>query len=186
MSINETAEILSVLRISYPNAYNKLSDSDKEALVSLWSKLFADIPYKDVSEAVCEYINNEDSNFPPSPGKLNKIIRSRSGNTVPSAQEALQPIRKAVQNSLYHSEEEFAKLSPTLKRLVGSPNQLKSWATCSENEFETVITSRLAKSYNAITENEFLLASAPASVEALVSETQQRLTEGGFDNEGAL
>ena len=66
---------------------------------------------------------------------------------MPDEAEAWAQVYKAIQNSGYHSKEEFDKLHPVVQRVVGRPEVLKAWGMLSVEETQTVIASNFQRAY---------------------------------------
>ena len=58
-------------------------------------------------------------------------------------------VSKALRNSTYHAEEEFAALPPVLQRTVGNPSNLKEWAGMEMDTVNSVIQSHVVRNYRA-------------------------------------
>lgn len=75
MTRAETLEILTTIRVAYPNFYRNSSPEDTDAATKLWVKMFADEPYELVSAAFERYIASDTKGFPPPIGVLKETIR---------------------------------------------------------------------------------------------------------------
>jgi len=75
MTRAETLEILTTIRVAYPNFYRNSSPEDTDAATNLWAKMFADEPYELVSAAFERYIASDTRGFPPPIGALKETIR---------------------------------------------------------------------------------------------------------------
>ena len=64
---------------------------------------------------------------------------------------AWQMVLKAMRNSIYHSEEEFAKLPPLVQKAVVSPAQLREWAMAEDIDgtWMNVTQSNFMRTYRA-------------------------------------
>ena len=78
--------------------------------------------------------------------------------------EAWALIAKALRNSSYNSEKEFAALPENLQRLVGHPSQLREWASMDTGTVQSVVQSNFMRSYRARAESERKLLAMPAEV----------------------
>lgn len=175
MTYDETLKIFSVLKANYSNFFKTLSRIDAEAMVSLWAEMFADVEYRLVGAAVKSYIASDTTGYPPNVGKINEQIRKLTQTEQMTEQEAVALIMKATRNGLYNSREEFEKLPPVLKRLAGSPEQIKAWAMMNEDEIQTVVASNLMRSYRVIAKNEELKQSLPSDIRTLLEGTANQL-----------
>jgi hypothetical protein len=185
LTIEETSKILTVVRVFYPAFYKNTSIEEAESFVSAWAEMFADVPYSLVGAAVKTYIATDTTGYAPTVGKINDIIHSLLNGGKVTAQEGIQPIIKAVKNSAYHASEEFEKLPPNLKKLVGSAEQLRTWAREGETEFSTVTVSNLIRAYNESSKNDSIMAAIPESVKVVIKKQAKELEDkkGAEQNE---
>ena len=77
MDRDETIKILSILRAAYPNAYRDLGKTDLEGIVGLWTTMFRDNLYADVSEAVTDFIASDTKGFPPPIGAIKERVKEK-------------------------------------------------------------------------------------------------------------
>lgn len=149
MTLKESAEILRVLKATYPKYYKNISKEDATDILHLWSTMFADKDVKDVIKALRAFILTDTSGFPPTIGQINNSMYNLNKQNNLTELEAWNKIAIACRNSAYHSEIEFYKLPNVLQELVGSPNQLKYWSILPQDEFETVVQSNFMRSYKS-------------------------------------
>lgn len=76
MTVEETAEVLTVIRAGIPNAYLKLTDADAKAMVMLWAEMFVEQPKDLVMAAAKTYIWNDKSGKFPAPGALREEMET--------------------------------------------------------------------------------------------------------------
>lgn len=135
MTRDETIKILMVIQAAYPN----YKPQDKTVAVNVWTEMLSDIPYEQVSTAVKAYIQTNTSGFAPSIGDIReKVIDIFSKDNDLNETAAWSMVWKAICNSGYHSEEEFAKLPPVIQRAVHSPAQLREWALLENIDGKTI------------------------------------------------
>lgn len=165
MNKKETIMILAVLKAAYPAGYRDMSQEDNTTLVNLWMRMFADRRYEDVNNAIDAIILKNKSNFPPSPGLvMDQLIK----NTTPpemAEMEAWQLVFKAVKNSAWHSQEEFAKLPPILQSSVGSPEMLQSWAGMDAETVNSVVQSNFMRTFRSRTVQDREYKALPGNVQ---------------------
>jgi len=164
MNKKEANEILSILKATYPAGYKGMGESDYIALVGVWSRVFKDHKYINVSNAIDSVISTNKSGFPPSPGAvMDQLIKNTSAPEM-TEMEAWQLVFKAVKNSAWHSIEEFNKLPEPLKRSVGSPEMLQSWAAMDADTVNSVIQSNFMRTFRARKEQDKEFKALPLSV----------------------
>ena len=104
----------------------------------------SDIPYELAMKALKAYSRTDKSGFAPSIGQLIGIIKP----PVENALAAWEKVRRAIRNSAYNSESEFAMFPDDIKRAVGSAGQLKAWGMMNNNDVETIAQAQFIKTYN--------------------------------------
>lgn len=72
MNKKESAQILAILKASYPNFYKNLTAEDAQGTISVWSMQFADMPAEIVLMALNKVIST--SQFPPTIAEVKKKI----------------------------------------------------------------------------------------------------------------
>lgn len=174
MNLTDTLKIFSVIKANYGNFFKNMSKVDAEAMVNLWHEMFADVPYEVVGVAVKTYIATDTTGYPPNVGQINEQIRTLTQQEQMTEQEASSLMMKAIRNGLYGAKEEFEKLPPILKRLAGSPEQLRVWASMGEDEVQTVVASNLMRSYRAIAKKQEVQQTLPSSIKALLEQASDK------------
>ena len=114
--------------------------------MQLWSAMFADDDYKDVSAAVSSLISSRSETFPPVIGEVKQKMYAITHPEERTGAEAWGLVRKAIGRSSYHAAEEHAKLPEEVRTCV-TPEQLRAWAV--DEEFnEPVVMSHFIRAYN--------------------------------------
>ena len=181
MNRKELLGIFAILEANYEPQFAKRTDLNKAAMVNLWAEHFLDKDYNLVKAAVNSYISTDTTGFVPNVGQINEHIRNLTQREQMTEQEAVSLIMKATRNGLYGAKEEYDKFPPVLKRLVGSPEQLRVWARMTEDELNTVVASNLMRSYRAIAKKEEVQQTLPSSIKAMLEQVgkQMRIEEKG-------
>jgi hypothetical protein len=149
MTREDTIKVLAVLRGAYPAFYRDITKQEAESTIALWMSMFDEEPYELVSAAVKAFISGDSKGFPPAIGQIKERIRQITQPEEMTEQEAWSYVSKALRNSTYGSEEEFAKLPPEVQAVVHDPGQLRQWALAEADEVETVIASNFMRSFRA-------------------------------------
>ena len=147
MTREDTIKILSVLRGAYPAFYRDITKQEAESTIALWESMFDEEPYELVAAAVKAFISGDGKGFPPAIGQIKERIRQITTPEEMTEQEAWSLVSKALRNSTYGSEEEFAKLPPDIRSVVHDPGQLRQWAMSPADDVETVIASNFMRSF---------------------------------------
>ena len=121
---------------------------DQDAF-NVWFALLGDLPYKQAELAVQKHMATE--KFPPTiadlRAKANEVVERPAEEM--SELEAWALVRKAIGNSNYHAEEEFARLPEVCRIAVGSPANLREWAMMDSDQVATVEQSHFIRNYRA-------------------------------------
>jgi len=176
MTLEEMGEIFNILGDIFPNFNRGKTNTDRLRITELWASMFADDNAADVIAAVKSYIATEGKGFAPSIGIIkNKIAELRNPDAM-TEYEAWNRVREAISNGYYGADKEFAKLPGVLQRLVGSPNQLRDWATMETETLNTVVASNFMRSYRVRAEREREYLLLPADVKKFMAELSAKVS----------
>jgi len=177
MNREETKEILKVLRVGYPNFYKGLTKREADEIIDLWSTMFASEPVKVVIEAVKSLMCT--LKFPPTIADVKEKISLITQPTQMSEMEAWQMVKSAI--NYYNAAQTFERLPPILRRIIGSPNQLREWAIMEAETVNSVVQSNFMRSYKAVVAQEKERAMLPESTKQMIAGLAERmaLTDGG-------
>ena len=168
MTYDETLKIMSVLKAAYPGFYRDMKRQDALEAVDLWAAMFADDDFGIVCAAVKALIAADEKGFPPVIGQVKARIRQLTEPKQMTELEAWALVSRAVRNSTYNSEEEFANLPPEIQDVVHDPGQLRQWAMGSAEELETVIASNFQRSFRAREKARKEYAALPGDVKRMM------------------
>ena len=154
MTLSESARIVGILQFNYPDRFTGFSDEALKTYIRNWHSFFKEDSYELVAEAVRVYITTSSERFMPNVGQIKEQIRKLRTPEEMSDGEAWARISRALENGSYGAEEEFKKLPPVLKRVVGSPSQLREWAQMDVETVQSVVASNVQRSYRAIAKTE--------------------------------
>ena len=164
MTRQETATIMDILAAAYPRFYTGPDAPDPVQTLNLWATMFADDPVEVVAMAVKAFIASDKKGFPPHIGAIkDSIVKLKTSDEL-TEQEAWELVRRACSNSNYGAKEEFDKLPPVVRRLVGSPNQLREWAMMDSDTLNSVVASNFQRSYKARAASEREYLALPSDV----------------------
>ncbi len=168
MTIQETGRIMSILAAGYPNFYARADQTSEDQAVALWACEFREEPVELVAAAVKAYIATDEKGFPPHIGAIKNAIHGLCGKEL-DATEAWSLVRTAVSNSAYEAREEFDKLPEDVRRMVGSPNQLRDWSQMDSDVFNSVVASNFQKAYRQRQQDRRFTALIPPDVKRMLS-----------------
>ena len=167
LTMQETGIIMDILSTAYPRFYAGREAPDPRKAMALWAEMFSGDPVELVAAAVKALIATDVKGFPPHIGAVKDKIRQISQNPQMLPSEAWAVVWRAVQRSGYNSREEFKKLPETLKRLVGSAEQLKAWSQMDADTVQSVIASNFQRSYQARAKQEADFMALPEDVKKI-------------------
>ena len=159
MDKRETARIMAIVYEAYHFFYKDSTDQKAATAISLWHNMFKAETYELVEAAVYAHIAK--SEHPPTVAHIKNEINFLTNPNQLTETEAMNMILEAASNSLYNAAEEFNKLPTTLKKLVGSPRQLREYALMDSKTMNSVITSNLSRSYKVLVGREASLQALP-------------------------
>ena len=170
MNRTETMAIMAILKEAYPYYYKDKSKEELNHTVNLWAEMFASDPAKIVAEAVKALICT--LKFPPTIADVKEKIALITQPPEMTEMEAWQMVKSAI--SYYNAAETYERLPPILKRIVGSPNQLREWAIMETEKFDTVVQSNFMRSYKALAAQERERAMLPESTRQMIKGLSER------------
>lgn len=183
MTRQEALAIMAMLKTAYPSFYKDFSKEELNAAVNLWATMFADDPAYIVTEAVKSLMCT--LKYPPTIADVKEKIAMITQPPIMTEMEAWDMVKSAI--SYYNAAETFERLPPILKRIVGSPNQLREWALMDVETVNSVIQSNFMRSYKARVAHEKEYAMLPASTRNLIRELAAKMNmkaiTGGKANE---
>ena len=146
MNRQETGRILAIITAMYP-AF--LKERDPKILADVWQRVFERTPYAAVEQGLYAFIASDSRGFPPTPGAINNLIVKERQAGEPTDVEAWGLVYQALTRSAYNSEEEFAKLPPAIRKIIGSARQLYEWSQLSCGEVSSGIAPAFMRTYRA-------------------------------------
>lgn len=184
MTEAEVGKLIVLMKEYYPN---DKESSTLQARIKAWHKILSDITYRDAEIGLMAFVSQDLKGFAPTVAQLIDKINSVKNPAIAemTEMEAWNLVRKAVGNSSYNSEAEYNKLPDILKRIVGSPNQLKDWAMTDIKELNTVIQSNFMRSYNAKASKQKEYEALPSSIKNYIGAVINKM-EGKELNQGVV
>lgn len=170
MTREETIKVLAVLKAAYPAFYRGMKADELNGIVNLWASQFEGDDYKTVGAAVQAHIATDTKGYPPHIGAIKEAIRKITQPDEMSEMEAWGYVASALRNSGYNSVTEFDKLPPVVRRIVGSPSQLREWAMMDSDTVQSVVQSNFMRSYRARAQHEREYLALPENVRELMAQ----------------
>lgn len=145
LSTEECQKVLGGIIVAFPS----YKPTNMQMAIDMYKQMFKDYTYKEVMMGLQSYIATDTSGFAPSIGQIIDKIKRISEPEQLNPNEAWAMVYKALCNSTYNSESEFAKLPPLVQKTVGSPDALRSLASSSDFN-EEVEKSLFFKNYQVM------------------------------------
>lgn len=177
MTLKETTKIVYVIKATYPAHFAKYTKKDYDNMIQAWTAVMEDYTYMQASAGLKIYLASDTKGFPPSPGQVIDCITKtmKQPELEMNALEAWALVRKALGNSGYNAEGEFAKLPPAVQRAVGSAGNLHEMCMLPTSEVETVEQSQFVRTYNATVQHMKDEAKIPPKVRVLIEQATRQL-----------
>ncbi len=124
---------------------------DRDAF-EVWYGLLGDLDYRVCSNAIKIHMQTVEKE-PTVASIRRQATRLQADSGELNEMEAWQLVLKAMRNSIYHADEEFAKLPPIVQKAVASPGQLREWAMAEDVDgtWMNVTQSNFMRTYRAET-----------------------------------
>lgn len=164
MTKRDANRIIAILQANYPDTTKDMSDDAYMVKVNLWAEEFKDEPFEIVAAAVKAYIANSTARFAPNVGQIKEQIRLLLHPNELTEGEAWAMVQAAMRNSAYGAAEEFEKFPPMVKKVVGSPANLREWGMTEGDAAVSVIASNFQRSYRAVQAREAAMEKTPAPI----------------------
>ena len=171
MDKKQIAEILTILKVSFPNMYN--NDIPVNDIINVWYVALKDYDFELIKMAVNSIIIT--NKFPPTIADIVEKVNLITKPNQLTENEAWDMVYKAICNSAYNSAQEFKKLPSSVKRAVGSHEMLKSWSQLPTDEVQTVIQSNFMRSYKSASKQEKEHEMLPENVKKFTLELANKM-----------
>lgn len=168
MTVKEARKLIAVFMVTYPN-YKPI---DVELAAMVWADATKEYTYEEVDLALKSYMQTSTTGFAPVPGQLIEKIHTIKQPRELNEMEAWALVSKAIRNSGYNSESEYAKLPPIVQNAVGMPSQLRQWAL-DENYNEEVVMSQFMRTYRTEIARKTEFQKLPSEAQRLIQNTSE-------------
>ena len=182
MTIEECWKIIYIIKTQYPSHYSKFTEKELDDLAKGWHLCLEEFTYDQVSRGLKAYLMSDTKGFPPVVGQvIEQMNKLDPKNEIMGALEAWDLVYKAICNSAYNSEAEFAKLPPLCQSVLGNPSNLREMALMDMNTVKSVEQSHFIRQYDAYARREQENMKLPPSMRI---ECQRMARIGGesYDN----
>lgn len=171
----EVKKLLYVVRANYKRHFDNYTKDDFENYATAWEMCLEGYTYEQASLGLKAFMVTDTKGFPPVVGQIiEQINKLDKSSEIMGAMEAWGLVYKAVSNSTYNSDAEFAKLPPLCQKVVGSSANLKEMASMDMDTVKSVEQSHFIRQYNATVEREKEIQKLPPSMRLALEATQER------------
>ena len=171
----EVKKLLYVVRSNYKRHFDNYSQEDFENLAIAWGMCLEGYTYEQASMGLKAFMVSDTKGFPPVVGQIiDQISKLDKSNEIMGAMEAWGLVYKAVCNSTYNADTEFAKLPPLCQKVVGNAANLKEMASMDMDTVKSVEQSHFIRQYNATVEREKEMQKLPPSMRLALEASQER------------
>lgn len=167
MNKQETIKIIAMLKVAYPKFFVSEDKEERKLQVDTWQSLFDEEPYALVEQAVKALMCT--LQFPPTVADIKGKIALITQPEETTELEAWSMVWDAIKSANYNSQQNFERLPPVIRKVVGSPNQLREWAMMDSETVNSVIQSNFMRSYKAKVAQQKEYDRLPASTKQLMS-----------------
>ena len=167
MTRDECKKLLMVIDATYPSF--KVENATET--LNMWHSFLEDYSYEQIMQGLKIYVASSGSDFAPSISKL--ISMSRKPNELTQVDEGAiwREIRPCIRRGIYHAEEDFEKLSPMAKKVVGQPSQLREWAMLESEVIDSVIQSNMKSRIKDIQRRDLEISAMPIEIQTMIQNT---------------
>ena len=160
-------KVMSIMKIAYPRFYANITKTEAEQSIMLWQDAFKYDDPNLLVLAVKELITT--LQYPPTVADVKNMMRKITAVDEKNENDYWNELDKAVRNCLYNTQEVFDKLSDPIKRVIGSPAQLRELALSDADTFATVTKGQFLKQIKIVIEREKDVKSMSPDVKAFIA-----------------
>lgn len=146
MNTNDVLKIVSILEVSYPQHYTKLTQEQLQNQIMLWSELWKDTDANLIANTVKSMINGDINPFPPTIGQINQRAYELTNKNKRTVQELVNIVQRVLCDCGYYAKREWESLPEDVKPHI-TPNTLREWANITNQTTLSVEMNSWAKSF---------------------------------------
>ena len=172
MTKDETKKLLMMIEAAYPQS----KFENPAETIAAWHFLLEEYSANVVMAAFQIYVKTNNTGFAPSVSQIIGCMHKPSEVEQLSEGEAWNMVKRAIQDSAYHSEERFNELPPIIQRCVGSANMLFQWGQTDSDTVNTVIMSNFQRTYRAVLSKQDFNNKVPEQISDVVKGLADKLS----------
>ena len=172
MTKDETKKLLMMIEAAYPQS----KFENPAETIAAWHFLLEEYSANVVMAAFQIYVKTNNTGFAPSVSQIIGCMHKPSEVEQLSEGEAWNMVKRAIQDSAYHSKERFNELPPIIQRCVGSANMLFQWGQTDSDTVNTVIMSNFQRTYRAVLSKQDFNNKVPEQIADVVKGLADKLS----------
>lgn len=141
MTKEEMQKLHMTISVFFPNYHPE----NKTQIIESWMEMLSDYSYHDIFNALKTYVAIDHTGFAPTIGQLLLCLSIAEEDL--GELEAWSMVRKAIQNGIYNSVAEYAKLPPVIQKAIGTADNIREMAMMDTDALESVEQSQFVKNY---------------------------------------
>lgn len=155
MNKEETQNILTILRVNYPNNFKSVANKkDMELIIKTWETQFKDYKLDEVFNAIMSIMANDTSGFAPSIGRIKEELNKKYKDCVMPSEEAWSIVLNKASCNPIKARANFEALPGNIKKAVKHPKFLESLGNANISSQGT-FKKDFVKSYKETVENDY-------------------------------
>lgn len=178
MNYDETRNILNILRVNYPQSFRGWDEEQQRAYFTILYDAFKNTPAAVVTAAVKSIIYEDDRDFAPNIGQINRKIRTKNGESLVTEPEKRWDEVVTFYKKYWLDEfrKHYSELPELTRRLI-SIDDLKNLASGTVNK--DFVKNQFVKAYKELKLQQDMEKVASGNIEALQdSEANKQLASG--------
>ena len=162
MTIQNIGDMLDMIASNYGEKF--LDGIDRKKVIKTWAVMFKDDDPVLVMQGVKNCLNT--LSYRPTIADIRKRMSQAQMKGQMTVLEAFQMVSSAVKHaySRYDAVQQFKALPPIIRKLVGTPEQLRDWHIVDPEKFQTIIMPLITRSYRELAQREFEYYALPADL----------------------
>lgn len=186
MNYEETRNILTILRVNYPQSFRDYNKSTGEMFLNLWAEAFAHTPASLVIQAVKAIIYTDTREFAPNIAQVKRKVAEIVNGDMVSAEEAWYRVRsclRAVIPGDYENQKALWGTLPPMAKKIYDPADLATLAMRSEHDNDIYERVSFIRQYNGLEKKRMESLAVSSDIAALGTSAIKMIDGKKGDNE---
>ena len=160
MTREETAKLLTMVKINFKSSFRDLTNEEKNLIVDQWCMNFRTFSWETVLTAFNDYMKNNTLDYTPQVGQIfsgvMQILQKRMPLPQVPFEDVWQKILKAARYDPRQAKAEFAKLPENIQKALGGHSRLVEIGRAYEEDLKWIKKS-VRKEYQEVLAEEKLM-----------------------------